>query len=93
MLMHHDRYKMIPNDKFVALACNRLTTNSRLSSNRWNNMHAFTVSEPCILPVFCYVIQAVGYKHLKHDGFLFSQSTRTVYQNKQYMRERGFICS
>ena len=26
-----------------------------------NNIHAITISEPCILPVFCNVIQEVGY--------------------------------
>ena len=31
-----------------------------------NNIHAFTISEPCILPVFCKAIQAVRYKPLKH---------------------------
>ena len=31
-----------------------------------NNIHAIRISEPCILPVFCKVNQAVGYKPLKH---------------------------
>ena len=32
----------------------------------YGNIHFFTISEPCILPVFCKAIQAVGYKPLKH---------------------------
>ena len=43
--------------------------NSRLSSHcrtpfSPNNIHAFRILEPCKLPVFCKVNQAVGYKHL-----------------------------
>ena len=37
-----------------------------------NNIQAFTISEPCILPVFCKVIQAVGYKPPKQ---LFTTDT------------------
>ena len=30
-----------------------------------NNIHTFRISEPCILPVFCKVNQAVGFEPLK----------------------------